>query len=374
MPKFNQKLIFNKFLINTSYLYLLLIASISLIVWTIQAVNFLDFVTEDGHGFFMYIQYSLLNFPKIVSKLMPILLFISIYIIINRYEDSNELKIFWLTGITKLEFINKLLIYSLLILFILMSLTSYLVPLSQKKSRTLIQESNIDFFPSLINEGTFIDTVQGLTIYVNKKNRNTYENIFLKEANKNSSRIIFAKRGELINTNNERVFMLFDGNIVNINSKNINQFDFEMTKFDLKNYLTKSTTDFKLQEQHTLELLKCYYFFINLQKIKNKNLNNCDNKESILEVQSELFKRIIKPFYIIIFSLIAGFLVLQNKENYIFRKYRIYIFLLGIFFIVLTEFTNTLSSKNFAVLISLVIIPIIIFFIIYYLFIKYQKS
>lgn len=374
MPKFNQKLIFNKFLINTSYLYLLLIASISLIVWTIQAVNFLDFVTEDGHGFFMYIQYSLLNFPKIVSKLMPILLFISIYIIINRYEDSNELKIFWLTGITKLEFINKLLIYSLLILFILMSLTSYLVPLSQKKSRTLIQESNIDFFPSLINEGTFIDTVQGLTIYVNKKNKNTYENIFLKEANKNSSRIIFAKRGELINTNNERVFMLFDGNIVNINSKNINQFDFEMTKFDLKNYLTKSTTDFKLQEQHTLELLKCYYFFINLQKIKNKNLNNCDNKESILEVQSELFKRIIKPFYIIIFSLIAGFLVLQNKENYIFRKYRIYIFLLGIFFIVLTEFTNTLSSKNFAVLISLVIIPIIIFFIIYYLFIKYQKS
>lgn len=374
MPKFNQKLIFNKFLINTSYLYLLLIASISLIVWTIQAVNFLDFVTEDGHGFFMYIQYSLLNFPKIVSKLMPILLFISIYIIINRYEDSNELKIFWLTGITKLEFINKLLIYSLLILFILMSLTSYLVPLSQKKSRTLIQESNIDFFPSLINEGAFIDTVQGLTIYVNKKNKNTYENIFLKEANKNSSRIIFAKRGELINTNNERVFKLFDGNIVNINSKNINQFDFEMTKFDLKNYLTKSTTDFKLQEQHTLELLKCYYFFINLQKIKNKNLNNCDNKESILEVQSELFKRIIKPFYIIIFSLIAGFLVLQNKENYIFRKYRIYIFLLGIFFIVLTEFTNTLSSKNFAVLISLVIIPIIIFFIIYYLFIKYQKS
>jgi len=374
MSKFNQKLIFNKFLINTSYLYLLLLTSISLIVWTIQAVNFLDFVTEDGHGFIMYIQYSILNFPKIVSKLMPILLFIAIYVIINRYEDKNELKIFWLIGITKLEFINKILIYSLLILVILMSLTSYLVPISQKKSRTLIQESNIDFFPSLINEGTFIDTVQGLTIYVNKKNKNTYENIFMKEANKNSSRIIFAKRGELINTDNERAFKLFDGNIVNINSKNINQFDFEITKFDLKNYLTKSTTDFKLQEKNTLELLRCYYFFINLQKIKNKNLSNCNNKESILEVQSELFKRIIKPFYIIIFSLVASFLVLQNKENYIVRKYRIYIFFSGIFFIVLTEFTNTLSSKNFAVLASLIIIPIIIFFIIYFLFIKYQKS
>ena len=141
MPKFNQKLIFNKFLINTSYLYLLLIASISLIEWTIQAVNFLDFVTEDGHGFFMYIQYSLLNFPKIVSKLMPILLFIAIYIIINRYEDSNELKIFWLTGITKLEFIHKLLIYSLLILMFCHSFLQHYhsKQVHSKQSQILIQ-------------------------------------------------------------------------------------------------------------------------------------------------------------------------------------------------------------------------------------------
>ena len=35
-----------------------------LIVWTIQAINYFDFVSEDGHGLKVYFLYTLLNFPK----------------------------------------------------------------------------------------------------------------------------------------------------------------------------------------------------------------------------------------------------------------------------------------------------------------------
>jgi len=49
-----KKLIFKKFLKDLTGFLLLVSLSIGLIVWVIQAVNFLDFVSEDGHSFKVY--------------------------------------------------------------------------------------------------------------------------------------------------------------------------------------------------------------------------------------------------------------------------------------------------------------------------------
>ena len=43
-------------------------------------------------------------------------------------------------------------------------------PKSQFKARTLLKNSNIDFFTSLIKEGKFINVVNGLTIFIKEKN------------------------------------------------------------------------------------------------------------------------------------------------------------------------------------------------------------
>ena len=166
MFKFNQKLIFNKFFIDSTYFFFTLTISISLIVWVIQAVNFLDFVVEDGHGLEVYFKYTLLNLPKIISRLIPFVFFISLFYIINQYEDSNELKIFWLTGISKMQFINFIICYAFIIFIILLSVSLYLVPASQDKARSYVKSSKIEFFPSLINEKRFVDTVDKLTIFI----------------------------------------------------------------------------------------------------------------------------------------------------------------------------------------------------------------
>ena len=74
-----KKLIFKKFEKDIFQFFLLVSLSISLIVWVIQAVNFLDIVTEDGHGFRVYFLYTLLSLPKIFSKILPFIYFVSIF-------------------------------------------------------------------------------------------------------------------------------------------------------------------------------------------------------------------------------------------------------------------------------------------------------
>ena len=147
-----EKLIFRKFLIDAFLSFLVLIFSFSIIVWVIQAVNYLDFVSEDGHGFKVYFLYTLFNFPKIFSKLFLISLFISLFYILLKYENENELSIYWSVGVSKINFINKILKFSILLLILQFILTAYISPKSQNVGKSFIRMSNIDFFPSLIKE------------------------------------------------------------------------------------------------------------------------------------------------------------------------------------------------------------------------------
>ena len=110
-----KKIIFRKFLIDAFFSFLVLIFSLSIIVWVIQAVNYLDFISEDGHGFKVYFLYTLFNFPKILSKLFLASLFISLFYIIIKYENENELSIYCSVGISKIQFINKVIKFSFLL-------------------------------------------------------------------------------------------------------------------------------------------------------------------------------------------------------------------------------------------------------------------
>ena len=374
MINYNKKLIFQKFFSDNTYFFLICIASLSLIVWIIQAVNFLDFVTEDGHGLIVYFKYTLLNIPKIISRLMPFMFFVAIYYTINKSEDNNELKIFWINGIDKREFLSSLLRYSIFFLVIQLLLNSFLVPYSQNKARTYIQSSSIDFFPSLITEKKFIDTVEKLTIYIEEKIReDEYKNIFIKdEKNSSSIRIIYADKGNLINNDKQRVLKLSEGKIINIDNDNITAFDFKSTIFDLSKYLTKSIVDFKIQEKNTKMLIDCFVNFHLLEKKNYYHIHNC-NKQSRFALNQELFKRIIKPFYYIALAICSSFLILLSKENSNYRLKKSYIFIFGTFILILSELTTSLSGRDLFYFKVSIILPIILVLLQYIYFKKKLK-
>ena len=102
-----KKIIYRKLAKDCLNFFLLTIFTISLIIWVLQAVNYLDFVIEDGHGFLVYFKYTLLNFPKILSRVFLFALLISFSYILLKYENKNELVIFWYYGIQKINFIKK---------------------------------------------------------------------------------------------------------------------------------------------------------------------------------------------------------------------------------------------------------------------------
>ena len=143
-----KKLAFTKFNLDILKFFFTSIIIIGLIVWTLQSIKFFDFVTEDGHGLSVYFSYTILNFPKILHRILPFVFFISLFYTLINYELNEEINIYWLNGISKVYFVNKLLVFSVLLMIFQIILGSYFSPMSQVKGRNFLKYSNIDYFTS----------------------------------------------------------------------------------------------------------------------------------------------------------------------------------------------------------------------------------
>ena len=366
MINFNEKIVFKKFLSDNTYFFLLCAISLSLIVWIIQAVNFLDFISEDGHSFDIYFYFTALNFPKIFKNILPFIFFMSLFYTISKYEDKNELKIFWINGINKIKFSNVLIKYTFIFFVFQLFLSSLLSPVLQDKARLFLKTSNMDFFPSLMQEKKFIDTVDKLTIFIQNKNSSEeFENIFLKdELGTNKSQIIYAKKGFLKEINGVRKLILYDGKFLNTDEKKTTVFNFSQTEFDLTNYVTKSITHPKVQELTTFLLLKCNYSFYiekNLNRFfKLRDANILCNKNFVKEINQELFDRLVKPLYLFLIAVISCFLLTRYKEAHKYKLHKTYIFGIGIFTIIFSEMSVNYAGKSLNNTIIFYILPLLL--------------
>ena len=111
-----KKMLFRKILLDYMSFFLIALFSSSIIIWVFQAVNYLDIMIEDGRDYLVYINYSLLSFPKIVSKLFAFVLFFSLFYVTIKYENNNELIIFWNFGVNKVELMNFIIKFSIILM------------------------------------------------------------------------------------------------------------------------------------------------------------------------------------------------------------------------------------------------------------------
>ena len=237
-----KKIIFKNFLKETLEFFVLSSCAVTIIVWVIQAVNYLEFVTEDGHSFKIYFLYTIYSLPKIFNKLLPFMFFFSIFFTLIKYEEQNQTLIYWTNGISKITFMNVIIFFSIFFVVLNFFFSLYIVPKSQDKARSFIRDSNVDYLPLLVKPKKFIDTVERLTIYTEKKYQNTLENIIIKDSfSRTKSKIIYAKKGYFTENGKDNFLILKSGKILNINEGKTNSFDFNETQINLSNYTSKTT-------------------------------------------------------------------------------------------------------------------------------------
>ena len=364
-----KKILFRKLFIDYMSFFLIALLASTIIIWVFQAVNFLDIMIEDGRDYLVYISYSLLNYPKIFSKLFPFVLFFSLFYVSIKYELRNELIILWNFGINKIQLINFILKISLLLMVVQILLTSVIVPWTQDKARSFLRTSKVNFFESFIKPQRFNDTITNVTIYSEKKDEegNLYNLYIKKEIDQNNLQITYAKKGIFKEVNNSPILVLYNGETITEKNNKYTNFSFSKSDFPLKNLSTNTTTYKKTQELTTIKLLDCITMLYDKKKTNINKIENC-SFNNIKNILKEFYKRLIIPLYIPALTLIPFILIINSKESTNYFKTRTLTFVIGLALIIFSETTIRFISEGFIFNIYLLIIPIISIIILYLMF------
>ena len=312
--------IYRHFFSELSKHFFIVLFALSAVVWAVQSVNFLDLIVEDGHSVGLYLAYSSLNIVKILTKFIPLSFLISLMITIEKFDNENELIALWTAGLSKIKVINFFFKVSLLVTILQLFLACILNPILLNYSRSLIKASDINFVSSTIKTNQFNDTVEGLTIFVEEKNKNgDFKNIFIRDESKifksldnsknTSDLTIFAKKAKLVD-GNESILILEDGTIQSQNDEGkIQSVDFKRTRLGLSGMRAKSIIQAKVQETSSMTLVKCM-----LNTSNKEELLNCPSEEKI-EVLAEINRRFGMPLYVPFVALLCSFLLINREEN-----------------------------------------------------------
>ena len=366
--------IYNYITLELTKSFILILVSLSLIAWTVRAVNFLDLIVDSGYSTSTYFIYSLLNITNIMTKFIPLSFLLALLLTIIKLERQNELLVLWTSGIAKLQITNLFFRLSLIILLVYLLFSTVITPTALNKSRNLVKKSGVDTVSNLIKPNSFADTFKGLTFYIGQKDDNIIKDIFIKDDGNTLNNLlpeedispknqtIIAEKGIIDRTK----IILEKGIIQSYEEDNtLKIIQFNKTQLNFANLDNRVIKDVKIQETSTLKILTClknYY----LDKVDNeKFIKNCP-KDNIAIVIENFSRRIIMPMYIPLISILISFLLIysKNKKNKIINRY--IFFILSFFLLVVSELSVRyagISKINFNIYLTapFILLPILYF-------------
>ena len=315
-----QNKIYQNFIKEILKTFLVILFGLSIIAWTVRAVNFLDLIVESGYSIDIYFQYSFLNLFSIFTKFIPLSFLIALVIFIIKQIQENEFIILWTSGVEKLKLANLFFTTSLIVLFFYLIFSIFITPYALNKSRLLLSKDGFNSFLPTVRVQQFSDSFKGFTFIVEKKFKNEIKNVFIHDRGNtlknittdqsdSSSTTIVANEGII----EEKKMVLFNGQILTTDKSNLKNsiIKFEQLSIDLKNLTTDTIKLPKFQERATISLLKC------LVSTFDNQIFNC-NKNSKKEITTVLNRRMILPFYLPILALICSFLLLKKRSKKIY--------------------------------------------------------
>ena len=324
-----QNKIYQNFIKEILKTFFVILFGLTLIAWTVRAVNFLDLIVESGYSIPTYFQYSILNLFGILTKFIPLAFLISLMIFIMKQIQEKEFIILWTSGVKKIKIVNLFFFVSFFVLVFYLLFSVVITPLALNKSRNLISESNYSSFLPTIRVQQFSDSFKGFTFIVEKKLKDKIENVFIHDSSNTLKNLTSDKEQKSLTTIisksglvKEKKMVLFDGQIITSKKDKSKSkvVKFEQLNIDLKNLQTGTIKQPKLQETSTINLLKC------IKNTLNLGVGYC-KENTKKEIITTLNRRIVLPFYIPIIALLCSFLLIKTstRKNFFLNKYSIFI-------------------------------------------------
>src|SRR6266481_3980956 len=146
-------------------------AALSAAIWLAQSLRLIDLIVNRGLSVEMFLYLALLILPRFLDIVLPIGAFIAVLFVFNRLISESELVVMRAAGLGPLVLARPVFALAGIAFVVLMSLSAYFLPASNRVFKDLQFEIRNRFVSALLQEGAFTTISDKLTIYIGGRNQ-----------------------------------------------------------------------------------------------------------------------------------------------------------------------------------------------------------
>jgi lipopolysaccharide export system permease protein len=205
-------------------------AALSAAIWLAQSLRLIDLIINRGLSIDVFLYLAALILPRFLDIVLPIGVFIAVLFTFNRLTSESELVVMRSSGLSHVALAKPVLMLAGIAFFVLMSLSVYFLPASNRAFKDLQFEIRNRFVSSLIQEGTFTTISDKITIYVRSRDdRGEVVGLLINDSRNPERQVtIVAERGAFVDSPAGSRIVMANGNR--------QQFDTETRKLSLLTY------------------------------------------------------------------------------------------------------------------------------------------
>ena len=218
------------FLQISRYFFLILFIFLS-VAWILQITRLFTITNFMHIEFLDIILLSFYLIPNIISVIAPFILIFGLLLCFVKLNKDNELIAILSLGDGLKPFRNTLFFFSFIMIFFFVLLSFYFAPIIYKQYKIHENElrSTLDFDNMMFSN--FLN-LNNTTILDFKKYNSEYRDIFI-SFNDTKENVVYAKKGNIFNENNQYRFQLSDGFKISVDKAN------QIEKLEFLNYVLK---------------------------------------------------------------------------------------------------------------------------------------
>ncbi|HRD77576.1 MAG TPA: LPS export ABC transporter permease LptF [Hyphomicrobiaceae bacterium] len=240
---------------------LLILLSLSGVVWIALALRQLNLVTTQGQDTLMFLKMTLLALPNLMALIAPIALLVATIHVLNRLNGDSELIIATAAGGTIWNIARPLLVLALLVAVAVAAVNHFAQPWSLQLVREYIIQIRTDLINQVIQPGRFTPPEPGVMFHIRDRTLDgELQGILVHDArNDKEVTTYLADRGRIIKQPGGAYLLMQKGHILKREKLDepVRIIEFENAPIDLARFEQKGEViELKPRERYFSELVR----------------------------------------------------------------------------------------------------------------------
>jgi lipopolysaccharide export system permease protein len=195
--------------------FLLILFSLTSIIWLTHALRDIDLMTDQGQTILVFIGITSLIIPQLVLIIAPIALMIAIAHALNKLANDSEIIVMNAAGMSPWRLFRAFLVAALVVSAVVAVIGAYVSPKCIRELRRWAAEVRADLVTNIVQPGRFTSIERGLTFHIRERQANgLLLGIFVDDLRDPNERATFlAEQGQIVKSDKGTFLVLQDGSV-----------------------------------------------------------------------------------------------------------------------------------------------------------------